>query len=274
MEPVAELVNALRGPVDRLPLVELVQVAMGESEVRGADVHVFSVTERDRLLQKVSDEKRPAAKRELDYLVNMSSKGGAHPRLPSQHQWFAAEYGIHVDVEKRQTEVWTWRGLAERCNFAGCEVLVIDTEGSDAEILRSMIEYCQRTPSAWPDLIQFETMGHCDEKEGRGTERRLIETLEKEGYKLVNSGDHNSHLVLSSALDTEQRLQDWVGAWRCTSCWKPWCLPFTSNHEGCYCQPCLDRKMVQTRARSSSSSLTWPGSTGGVAGGFGLVHGS
>ena len=106
----------------------------------------------------------------------------------------------------------------------------------------SMIEYCQQTPSAWPDLIQFETMGHCDKKEGEGTERRLIETLEKEGYLLVNSGHHNSHLVLRSALDTEQRLQDWVSAWRCTSCWKPWCLPFTSNHEGCYCKPCLEEQ--------------------------------
>ena len=79
VEPVTELVNALRGPVDRIPLVELVQVAMGKSEVWGADVHVFSVTERDRLLQKVPAEQRPDLKRAREYLVNMSSVSVAPP---------------------------------------------------------------------------------------------------------------------------------------------------------------------------------------------------
>ena len=108
-----------------------------------------------------------------------------------------------------------------------------------------MIEYCQRTPSAWPDLIQFETMGHCDKKEGQGAERGVIEKLEKEGYMLVNSGHHNSHLVLTSALETEKRLEDWVSAWGCTWCKKPWCkkpwrLPFTSNYNGCFCSACMN----------------------------------
>ena len=208
VEPVAELVDALRGPADGIPLVALVQVAMGECEVRCADMQVFSVTERDRFVQQVPDEKQAEVKRSLEYLVNMSSVGVAHPLLQTHLQWIVAQYDIHVAVEKRQSEVWTWWTLAEKCNFIGCEVLVIDTEGSDAAILRSMIEYCQRTPSAWPDLIQFETMGHCDEKEGWGTEWGVIEMLQKKGYMLVNTGRHNSHLVLGSALDTEQRLQD------------------------------------------------------------------
>ena len=183
VEPVSELVDALRVPADRIPNVELIQVAIGEREVWGADVQVFSagsVTERDHLLQKVPDEKRPDLRRALEYLRNMSSVGVAHPLLPIMLQWFTDEWGIHIHVENRQSDVWSWWRLAEQCNFIGCEVLVIDTEGSDAEILRSMIEYCQRTPSAWPDLIQFETMGHCDKKEGRGAGRGVIETLEKE----------------------------------------------------------------------------------------------
>lgn len=53
VEPVSELVAALCRPVGRLPHVELVEVAMGEHEVWGADVFVFSLTERDALLEKV-----------------------------------------------------------------------------------------------------------------------------------------------------------------------------------------------------------------------------
>ena len=107
-----------------------------------------------------------------------------------------------------------------------------------------MIEYCQRTPSAWPGLIQFETMGHCDEKEGRGTEWSMIKALENEGYVLVNTSRHNSHLVFGSALATEQRLKDWVSTWKCTRCgrkqWQapPWRLPFKTTHNGCFCQLC------------------------------------
>ena len=108
VEPVAELVDALRGPADGIPLVTLVQVAMGECEVRCADMQVFSVTERDRLVQQVPDEKRAEVKRSLEYLVNMSSMDVAHPLLQTLIQWIEDQYDIHVAVEKRQSEVWTW----------------------------------------------------------------------------------------------------------------------------------------------------------------------
>ena len=79
VEPMDKLVDALHGPADRIPLVALVQVAMGECEVRCADMQVFSVTERDRFVQQVPDEKQAEVKRSLEYLVNMSSVGVAPP---------------------------------------------------------------------------------------------------------------------------------------------------------------------------------------------------
>ena len=47
-------------------------------------------------------------------------------------------------------------------NFRGTDVLMIDAEGHDCQILQSMIDHCETAgdDSLWPDVIQFETMGH------------------------------------------------------------------------------------------------------------------
>merc|ERR1712048_1150337 len=97
-------------------------------------------------------------------------------------------------------DIWTWAKLATTFNFAGCELLVIDTEGYDTKILRSMIAHCREHTNDWPDVIQFETMGHCDRHEGLGSEKQIIRLLEDEGYTLVAMSDLNSHLVRKAAL--------------------------------------------------------------------------
>jgi len=112
-----------------------------------------------------------------------------------------------------------------------------DRAGYDAQILRSIIDYCHHCPDAWPELIQFETMGHCD-KEGWSTEWHVIKQLQGEGYILVNYSGHNSHLVLGIALEREQRLKDGVNAWRCSTCKRTWELPSSTIQQGCYCRRC------------------------------------
>lgn len=257
VEPVSELVAALRRPAARLPHVELVQVAMGEHDTWGADVQVFSLHERDALLQRVPYWKRAGLQHDLEYILNMSSVGGVHPWVPALIQNIATDYNIHIDVERRQSDVWTWNSLSRQCNFRGCEILLIDTEGYDAQILRSIIDYCRYYPDAWPQVIQFETMGHCDKKEGRGTEWNVIKALQAEGYTLVNFSYHNSHLVLSSALRTEARIQDWVSGWTCETCRRSWELPYSTNQQGCYCRHCSYQGEVSGSWQWSSKS--WSG---------------
>ena len=238
VEPVSELVAALKRPAEGLPHVELVQVAMGECDMWGTEVQVLSLHERDALLQRVPARRRASLQHDLEYILNMSSVGGVHPCVPGLIQNIAADYNIHIDMEERQCDVWTWNTLSWQCNFRGCEVLLIDTEGYDAQILRSIIDYCRYYPDAWPQVIQFETMGHCDEKEGSGTEWNVIKALEAEGYTLVNLGHNNSNLVLSSALQTEARIQDWVAGWTCDTCMRSWQLPYSTNRKGRYCRRC------------------------------------
>ena len=58
--------------------------------------------------------------------------------------------------------------------FSGVEVLVIDAEGYDCCIIESMIDYCTRNSEAWPDIIQFETWGHCNAHEHSWTEEDTV----------------------------------------------------------------------------------------------------
>merc|ERR1712061_81789 len=95
------------------------------------------------------------------------------------------EYNLKIDVQQRKAEVWTWSRLASTFNFVGCEVLLIDTEGNDTAILRSMMAHCRKNPKAWPDVIQFESMGLCDNLEGDGAEFEIMWALEREGYTIV-----------------------------------------------------------------------------------------
>ena len=256
VEPVSELVANLHRPAERLPNVELVQVAMGEHEVWGAEVSVFSLRQRDALLRQVPWSQRASLQHDLEYILNMSSVGDVHPMVPGEFRRICKKYNIKVDVTvgRQQVDVWTWQRLAKQCKFRGCEVLLIDTEGYDAQILRSLKAYCRDYPDTWPLLIQFETMGHCDRIEGEGTEWDVIEALEQEGYVLVNYSYHNTHLVLKRALRTKPRLKKWVGGWRCSTCTRSWQLPYATASCGMYCQQCIHQWKRSPKSEQWSSS--------------------
>ena len=57
----------------------------------------------------------------------------------------------------------------------------VDCEGRDAEILRSLVSYCYNqccvtgNDDAWPLVIHFETMGHCDKVENCKLRKLLLE---------------------------------------------------------------------------------------------------
>ena len=112
---------------------------------------------------------------------------------------------ILIYFEKRKTNMWTWQRLLQRCNFSSCEVLLIDAEGYDAKILRSVVKHCRSHPGSWPDLIQFESMGHADSIEGKGAEWgaiELLKTLVLTATKIKDGKHLISVLLKSKVIDT------------------------------------------------------------------------
>merc|ERR1719359_1903657 len=67
----------------------------------------------------------------------------------------------------------------------------------------------------------------------------MVRTLEKSGYILVNWSYWNTHLVHRSAMIENPRLSDWVKSWYCSSCDAYGAVPFYSNGQGIFCQPCI-----------------------------------
>merc|ERR1712039_542484 len=96
--------------------------------------------------------------------------------------------------------------------MGGTELLVIDTEGHDMKIIRSMIQYCTSMDddAVWPDVIAMETCGICDQTEGVGTEAATIKQLEGVGYAVFMKHWMNTHMVRKAAIPTSQSLRRWL----------------------------------------------------------------
>ena len=109
----------------------------------------------------------------------------------------------------------------QKLNFLGCELLIIDAEGCGAAILRSLMAYCRgeehNSRNAWPYVIQFETMGHCDRLEGGNAEWNTIAELQHAGYTLVAYSHYNSQLVRLEALNFPH-IDKWVDKLQCWGC--------------------------------------------------------
>ena len=69
--------------------------------------------------------------------------------------------------------------LVEQLNFKGVELLLIDAEGYDTRILRSVAEYCETQEFngswEWPEVICCETLGHCNKTDGEGSEDACLQ---------------------------------------------------------------------------------------------------
>lgn len=241
VEPVAELLDAFRPMAQTLPGVCLLEAAIGEQNKTG--VHMVGVSRKacDQMAQQLTPRRREDFLWHLQCLINMSTVQRQHPESPRYLDWLGRKYGIAVPVITQQANIWSYDRLSAKLNFCGCQVLMIDAEGWDAKILRSVIDYCRRKPLAWPDVIQFETMGHCDKLEGYGTERRTIQRLESNDYILLGYSHKDSYLVRKGAVDKRSCLKKWVLTWQCDCCQKCERFPYDATQHGVFCQQCIVR---------------------------------
>jgi len=246
VEPVAEHAQALRPTVERsLPGVALLQCAIGDTD-SDSQVHLLTKSQHDAVLRQVPWWHRKGLAQKLVYLLNMSCVGTEHPEMQRCLKAIWEEYSVQPDIQQARVGVWSWNRLARELNFGGCEVLVVDTEGFDARILKSMIAHCSKLEideqeNVWPYVIQFETQGHCDKLDGRGAEWGIIGELENAGYVLVHYSTCNTHLARKSELWHNKRVTHWARTLVCERCGAKDSYPYlTSREMKVYCQACVD----------------------------------
>jgi len=126
-------------------------------------------------------------------------------------------------LERRRVQCFTFAEILNMHDATGCEVLVIDAEGYDCAIIRSLIEALRNdeTKFVWPLLIQFETCGHANKKDQdyKAEENTVIE-LQKLGYLLLYAGN-DSLLAHKERMDNLPRFSTWLDDYfklTCSSC--------------------------------------------------------
>mmetsp|Transcript_40609 Transcript_40609/g.130670 ORF Transcript_40609/g.130670 Transcript_40609/m.130670 type:complete len:317 (+) Transcript_40609:122-1072(+) len=240
VEPVEDLVKQHQPQAAKLPWVRLVQAAIGEVDQYGANINALSLKACDEFAAEMPLARREKFAWDLMCLRNMSTIGCDHPELDGYNEYFVKTYGRAPSFRQSPVDVWSYGRLARSLNFAGCEVLMIDAEGQDAQILRSVITHCRTHPYEWPGLIQFETMGHCDRLEGASVEWAVIHSLEAHGYLLVGYSYRDTHLACKEAMEGSERLRQWVSSWVCDHCRRGQRFPYVSTESGIYCKRCID----------------------------------
>ena len=253
VEPVPEHAQAMADVSIAAPNVVIVQVALGPTAENVVQIHALTKTVCNDMLQHVLPCLQAQFLDDLVFLRNMSCVGKEHPDLQQWRQWLQDQYNVAVDLERVPATVWTYDRLACELNFLGCEVLIIDAEGSDTGILRSMVEHGRKEArqgrNAWPYVIQFETMGHCDNLEGTNAEWDVIALLESEGYTLVAYSDYNSQLVHEKAWEIP-RIESWANMFQCVCCKIRWTYPFIHmpNGKGYWPHTCCRRCLYHVAA--------------------------
>ena len=241
VEPVKEHILRLQHHRAALPHVRLVEAAIGEIDAEGEVIHVLTAENYQNLLDSVAPEKQQDLKADLIYLRNMSCVGCPHPSLEANKRVIEERYGVDVVMETMSTAVWTYSTLAERFQFRGCELLLIDAEGHDTAILRSLINHCLASSTGrsdeWPSVIAFETLGHCDVKEGGDAEKDIVFQLQRHGYLVLLHGWPNTYLLYRTALQKSSNLRNWANRLRCDCCnGRTW--PFRTIKRETYCRRC------------------------------------
>mmetsp|Transcript_109764 Transcript_109764/g.321347 ORF Transcript_109764/g.321347 Transcript_109764/m.321347 type:complete len:368 (-) Transcript_109764:74-1177(-) len=242
VEPVSEHVKRLRKQAaNALPQLRLVQVAIGEDEAEDAELHVLTQAAHDQLLASVPPHERGQLAADLIYLRNMSCVDGPHPSFHQCREKALRKFGIDLSLEPFRTSVWSYGRLASSLDFCGCELLVVDAEGHDAKILRSMITHCReeeaRGRCAWPDIVVFESAGLCDSKEGGESEADVIKQLESCGYFVLLRCKMNTDMVRREAVQQSEHLQHWVNSLVCHECRNQSC-PMTICDKRTLCSCC------------------------------------
>lgn len=242
VEPVSEHVLRLRRLESKLPQVTLVQAAIGDADVDSVEMHVLPKALHDALVNSVPERYRKGLRDELVYLRNMTCVGDVHPIFYSCRRRAWDRFWVDVELECQRTEVWTYGHLASKLDFVGCELLIVDAEGHDAAILRSMISHCHEQESlgrdAWPNVIVFEMAGHCDSKEGSASEAAVLAQLENSGYVMFGQDYMNIFLVKHDIFAKSERLQNWLRDLYCHYCHgsgrQHWPICMNSGEMFCY----------------------------------------
>jgi len=222
VEPVPEHVARLLPLLKHLQNSTLVQAAVTKQDEEQIEVHAMTQDSYDKHAQAM----RPAQLQAFDDLViflrNMSCVGQAHPEFGRLNTFLAATCGVKVEMQPIRARAISYGARVHKLGFSGVEVLLIDAEGYDCKILQSMIEHCSLpgNQQAWPELIQFETMGHSNWIDNGSTEdleNEMCSKLEQFGYMVVYNGN-DTQLIKTSAVETEPRLQRWVDTFWCHRC--------------------------------------------------------
>ena len=240
VEPVVEYVTVFEPMMKFLPNVAMVQCAIGYKD-DVLKMHYISEETCVALINNAARRHRAGLMRSLEYLKNMSCVEQKHPHLNSCLTDLSREYGVDPVLQESRVLVWSWGTLVDTLNFSSCEVLILDAEGFDVRILRSMISHCKNHEEySWPYVIQLETQGHCDKLEGTNAEWGLIEALTEHGYILVCYSHYNTYLALESQLLNNRHVKEWAGQLRCARCWKRHCYPYVNPRLDLkvYCQVC------------------------------------
>ena len=212
---------------------------MGATDTKAANVYYVDTRHAESLVHQMPLYSSQHVHHHLMYLENMSTVAHKHPGFSRIASRLEQQSQIRLRVDTQRVDVWSYSTLARNLRFTGCEVLMIDAEGSDTRILKSVVNHCRKNPSAWPHLIQFETMGRSDALEGKATEWPTICCLQKEGYLLVGYSYWDTHLVLRRALHTEPQLKHWALQWKCDHCASPQKYPYVTIRKGTFCRPCM-----------------------------------
>ena len=187
------------GPLEQLAIAEkqhsvsIMLAAVGEES---GDVKLFCLPYKVRLkMRQELEHKMPQdyltrgrVDRNLAFLENMSSIGSPHHDMYATiaETYHLSQTNLEL-MEVRDVRLVTYADIIQKRNCPGCEVLIIDAEGSDCAILRSMIHTCTtRADAIWPWVIRFETLGHADFKERNRMEESTVEDLQSHGYLLVD----------------------------------------------------------------------------------------
>ena len=167
VEPVKHLLAHL----PTLPLVEKVNVAMG---LRDGETILYSVRENAcDLLPK-------------SYAVHLARGTGTIRRKHPQLLQAMLSESIKFDdvMEKLIVPIWSFEKLARYYRIRSIDVLKIDCEGSDNDILDSLIDYCDQWQEAFPRVICFETNALSSVRDIR----RVRSKLKARRYTEVYSG--------------------------------------------------------------------------------------
>ena len=128
------------------------------------------------------------------YLRNMYCVGQVHPYARQCKNAIGTDFGVSIPTERVHVAGITYGDLHSMLNCSGTELLIIDAEGHDCRILRSMIDYCtNRDESAWPAIIHFETQGICDVVDGDGSEDGMRCTLDGAWLSALLPGKRHDH---------------------------------------------------------------------------------